>query len=73
MSFWKRRCVEQSRPESATVWPCSSPTICTSRWRMLLISFIKNTGDPGTSARTWGGDPRRHPSEPVVSREHESP
>mmetsp|Transcript_37522 Transcript_37522/g.76971 ORF Transcript_37522/g.76971 Transcript_37522/m.76971 type:complete len:312 (+) Transcript_37522:4616-5551(+) len=25
--FWKRRCVEQSRPLSATALPCSSPTI----------------------------------------------
>jgi hypothetical protein len=25
--FWKRRCVEQSRPEKAMALPCSSPTI----------------------------------------------
>lgn len=47
--FWKRRCVEQSRPFSATAWPCSSPTICTSMCLAPVQSCIRKMGDPITS------------------------
>ena len=50
--FWKRRCVEQSRPLSATALPNSSPTICTSRCLACVQSCIMNMGEPGTSALT---------------------
>ena len=33
ISFWWRRCAEQSRVETHTTLPCWSPTICTSTWR----------------------------------------
>mmetsp|Transcript_68059 Transcript_68059/g.191850 ORF Transcript_68059/g.191850 Transcript_68059/m.191850 type:complete len:221 (+) Transcript_68059:5478-6140(+) len=50
--FWKRRCVEQSRPMRAITLPCSSPTSCTSRCRAPTQSCIMKTGEPTTSART---------------------
>lgn len=50
--FWKRRCVEQSRPLSATAWPCSSPTICTSMCRAPVHSCIRKMGEPTTSLVT---------------------
>mmetsp|Transcript_39595 Transcript_39595/g.119673 ORF Transcript_39595/g.119673 Transcript_39595/m.119673 type:complete len:224 (-) Transcript_39595:296-967(-) len=53
--FWKRRCVEQSRPLSATALPCMSPTIWTSMWRAPWQSCMTKMGDPGgASLCTWG-------------------
>mmetsp|Transcript_28978 Transcript_28978/g.97743 ORF Transcript_28978/g.97743 Transcript_28978/m.97743 type:complete len:236 (+) Transcript_28978:3770-4477(+) len=52
--FWKRRCVEQSRPDSAIALPHSSPTTWTSKWRAPVTSCITKTGDPGTSDVTCG-------------------
>mmetsp|Transcript_2180 Transcript_2180/g.6660 ORF Transcript_2180/g.6660 Transcript_2180/m.6660 type:complete len:223 (+) Transcript_2180:3046-3714(+) len=51
--FWKRLCVEQSRPLNATALPCSSPTICTSKCLASVHNCIINIGEPGTSAFTW--------------------
>mmetsp|Transcript_10656 Transcript_10656/g.39113 ORF Transcript_10656/g.39113 Transcript_10656/m.39113 type:complete len:223 (+) Transcript_10656:5967-6635(+) len=50
--FWNRLCVEQSRPLRAMAFPCSSPTICTSKCLALVHNCIMKTGDPGTSATT---------------------
>ena len=44
--------VEQSRPFSAKVLPCSSPTIWISKCRALLTIFIRKMGEPGTSVKT---------------------
>mmetsp|Transcript_23599 Transcript_23599/g.57154 ORF Transcript_23599/g.57154 Transcript_23599/m.57154 type:complete len:223 (+) Transcript_23599:5435-6103(+) len=50
--FWKRLCVEQSRPLRATAFPWASPTIWTSMCRAFLQSCIINIGEPGTSLET---------------------
>jgi len=44
--FWRRRYVEQSRPDGAIVLPRSSPMIWTSRWRAYVQSCIEKTGEP---------------------------
>ena len=55
----------QSRPLSATAWPCLSPTICTSRCRALEHNCMRNMGEPargssvslllraGAASRRW--------------------
>mmetsp|Transcript_14116 Transcript_14116/g.35627 ORF Transcript_14116/g.35627 Transcript_14116/m.35627 type:complete len:275 (-) Transcript_14116:324-1148(-) len=51
--FWKRLCVEQSRPFKATTSPCSSPTNCTSKCRAPVHRAIMKIGEPTTSIFTW--------------------
>ncbi len=41
MTFWLRRCTEQSRSPSATTRPWPSPKICTSMWRAMLDVFLQ--------------------------------
>jgi len=50
--FWKRRCIEQSRPERTETLRCLSHMSCTSMWRALEQRRIRKTGEPLTSSHT---------------------
>ena len=43
MTFWLRRCTEQSRTPSAQAVPCPSAMTCTSTWRAPVTRLSRKT------------------------------
>ena len=50
--FWKRRCIEQSRPERMDTFRCLSAITCTSMCRAPSHRRMRKMGEPLTSSAT---------------------